>query len=349
MQFIDRVSIYVESGAGGNGCLSFKRARNLPRGGPDGGNGGRGGSVIAECVEGLNTLIDFRYKQHFRAKKGRNGEGANRTGADSGDIILPIPIGTQILDAEDNSLIADLITLGEKVILVKGGRGGVGNAYFKSSTNRAPRRTLPGEAGQATNLVLQLKLLADVGLVGLPNAGKSTFLSVTSRAKPKISDYPFTTLTPQLGVVGIDNKEFVLADLPGLIKGAHKGTGLGLQFLGHVERCSLIVHLIDCTANNIVESYLTIRDELLAYGHGVSEKIELICLTKTDTLDAENLKNKSNELEAIAKQKPIFISSTSGKGIKILLRKISDILDSQKESINDIESSKAFDPLMRLV
>jgi len=346
MQFIDRVKIYIESGAGGNGCLSFRRARNVPRGGPDGGNGGRGGSVIAECVEGLNTLIDYRYKQHFKSKRGHNGEGSNKTGADSEDIILFVPIGTQIINSDDNSLIADLTNAGEKVILAEGGRGGIGNASFKSSTNRAPRRTEPGESGISANLVLQLKLLADVGLVGLPNAGKSTLLSVSSRARPKISDYPFTTLSPQLGVVEIDDKEFVIADLPGLIQGAHKGTGLGGQFLGHVERCNIILHLIDCTAENVAESYQTIRDELSAYGHGVNKKIELVCLAKVDALDHLNLQKKSDELASITGQRPILISSATGKGVKTLLRNVSDLLLKEDEGVTDTVNM-TYDPLVR--
>ena len=320
MQFIDLAKVNIESGAGGNGCLSFRRERNVPLGGPDGGDGGNGGSVIAECVAGLNTLVDFRFKQHFKARRGGGGEGVNRTGAAGDDMIIVVPVGTQILEEDGETLIVDLTAPGEQAVLAEGGRGGHGNAFFKSSTNRAPRRADPGEAGEAWTIVLRLKLLADAGLVGLPNAGKSTFISAVSRARPKIADYPFTTLAPQLGVVAVDGDEFVMADLPGLIEGAHEGIGLGDRFLGHVERCAVLVHLIDGTQESVGEAYRTIRGELLAYGHGISDKPELVCLTKIDALSDEEQIEKADDLAAAAGRAPALISSVTGAGVQDLLR-----------------------------
>ncbi|HNS87552.1 MAG TPA: GTPase ObgE, partial [Parvularculaceae bacterium] len=277
MKFLDRAKIYVESGAGGAGCLSFRREKFIEFGGPNGGDGGRGGHVFAEAADNLNTLIDFRYQQHYEAKNGRPGEGSNRTGADGGDLIIKVPVGTQIFEEDEETLIADLDRPGERALLAKGGNGGFGNAHFKSSTNRAPTRANSGQPGEKRTLWLRLKLIADFGLVGLPNAGKSTLLSAVTAAKPKIADYPFTTLHPGLGVVRLgEGESFVLADIPGLIEGAHEGAGIGDRFLGHVERCAAIVHLVDGTSDHVGEDYRTVREELAAYGNGLDEKREMI-------------------------------------------------------------------------
>lgn len=346
MQFIDLAKIHIESGAGGNGCLSFRRERNEPRGGPDGGDGGRGGSVVVECVDGLNTLVDFRFRQHFKAKRGRNGEGANRTGADGEDVVIPVPAGTQVLDEDGETLLIDLTTPGERAVLAEGGRGGHGNAYFKSSTNRAPRRVDSGEPGMGATLVLRLKLLADAGLIGLPNAGKSTFLSAVSRARPKIADYPFTTLTPQLGVVAADDDEFVMADLPGLIEGAHDGVGLGDRFLGHVERCAVLVHLVDGTEEDVAEAYETVREELAAYGHGLAAKDEIVCLTKIDALDDAERAARRAALAEVAGVQPVLISGVSGEGVAVLLRAVRDAVEAARTPPVE-PSAEPFDPLRR--
>jgi len=346
MQFIDLAKINIESGAGGNGCLSFRRERNVPLGGPDGGDGGNGGSVIAECVEGLNTLVDFRFKQHFKARRGGGGEGVNRTGAAGDDMIIAVPVGTQILEEDGETLIADLTAPGEQAVLAEGGRGGKGNAFFKSSTNRAPRRADPGEPGEAWTIVLRLKLLADAGLVGLPNAGKSTFISAVSRARPKIADYPFTTLAPQLGVVAVDGVEFVMADLPGLIEGAHEGVGLGDRFLGHVERCAVLLHLVDGTQENVGEAYQTIRGELLAYGHGIADKPELVCLTKIDALSDEEQFEKANDLAAAAGRAPALISSVTGAGVQDLLRNMRRTVEAARAPVAEQDlSPEPYDPM----
>ncbi len=284
MKFLDEAKIFVRSGDGGPGCLSFRREANVPRGGPDGGDGGRGGSVTVECVPGLNTLVDFRYRQHFKAASGRPGAGRNRAGPSGADVVIAVPEGTQVLADDRETLIADLLHVGQRVLLAKGGDGGAGNTRFKSSTNRAPRRTGPGHPGEERWVWLSLKLVADVGLVGLPNAGKSTLLASVSHAKPKIADYPFTTLTPVLGVVARGHEEFVMADIPGLIEGAHEGAGLGDRFLGHVERCGVLVHLVDGTADDVAASYRTIRGELVAHGFGLDIKEELVVLNKCDAL-----------------------------------------------------------------
>jgi GTP-binding protein len=320
MQFIDEAKIHIKSGAGGDGCLSFRREANLPKGGPDGGDGGRGGSVIARCVEGLNTLIDFRYAQHFKAKKGENGKGANCNGKASEDLILQLPVGTQIIADGTDLLIADMTKVGQEVVLVKGGQGGLGNSHFKSSTNQAPRKTTKGKDGEELAIWLKLKLISDAGLVGLPNAGKSTFLSVVSRAKPKIANYPFTTLKPQLGVVYIDEKEFVMADIPGLIEGAHEGVGLGIRFLKHVERCGVILHLIDGLEEDVVGSYNTIREELKKYSESLANKKEVIALNKIDSLTEEQINEKQMELEKISGQNIFLISAVAKKGINSVLR-----------------------------
>ena len=308
MKFLDEAKIYIRSGDGGKGCVSFRREKFIPDGGPDGGNGGNGGSVIAECIPGLNTLIDFRYQQHFKAKKGQHGMGSNCTGASSDDLIIKLPLGTQILADDKETVIADLTSIGQKIKLAQGGKGGLGNQCFKSSTNQAPRISTPGEEGIEHWLWLKLKLMSDAGLLGLPNAGKSTFLAAVSRAKPKIADYPFTTLTPQLGVVYVDNAEFVLADIPGLIEGASEGVGLGLKFLGHVERAGILLHLIDGTQEDVVSAYKTIRRELKEYSKELYAKDEIIALNKCDALTPEEIKEKSAALKKASKKKIWHIS-----------------------------------------
>src|SRR6266700_4632407 len=275
MKFLDEAKVYIRSGDGGNGCVAFRREKFIEHGGPSGGNGGRGGDVVAEAVDGLNTLIDYRYAQHFKARPGVNGMGKDRHGANADDIVLKVPAGTQIFEDDKDTMLADLTDPGQRVVLLQGGNGGFGNAHFKSSTNRAPRNANPGQPGEERWIWLRLKLIADAGLVGLPNAGKSTFLSKVSAAKPKIADYPFTTLHPQLGVVNADGREFVLADIPGLIEGAHEGIGLGDRFLGHVERCRVLLHLVDATSEHAGQAYKTVREELAAYGHGIEEKPEV--------------------------------------------------------------------------
>src|SRR5438552_2117118 len=297
MKFLDEAKVYIRSGDGGNGCVAFRREKFIEFGGPSGGNGGRGGDVIIEVVDGLNTLIDYRHQQQFKAQKGVNGMGKDRHGANGNPVVLKVPVGTQVFDEDRETLIHDFTTLGEKFVLAEGGNGGFGNAHFKSSTNRAPRNANPGQTGDERWIWLRLKLIADAGLVGLPNAGKSTFLSRVSAARPKIADYPFTTLEPQLGVVKIDETDFVLADLPGLIEGAHEGVGLGDRFLGHAERCASILHLIDGTGDNIAKSYKTIRAELEAYGHGLEEKPEVVALNKVDAIPQAQLAKKRAALE----------------------------------------------------
>src|SRR6202522_701334 len=290
MQFLDEAKVYIRSGDGGTGCVAFRREKYVEFGGPSGGNGGRGGDVIVEVVDGLNTLIDYRYQQHFKAPKGTNGMGKDRHGANGKDIVLKVPVGTQIFDEDRTPLIHNFTTLGEKFVLAEGGNGGFGNAHFKTSTNRAPRNANPGLEGEERWIWLRLKLIADAGLVGLPNAGKSTFLAAVSAAKPKIADYPFTTLHPGLGVVRIDERDFVLADIPGLIEGAHEGLGLGDRFLGHIERCRGLLHLADATGENAGADYRTIRRELAAYGGGLAEKTEIVALSKVDAETPETLK-----------------------------------------------------------
>jgi GTP-binding protein len=321
MKFLDRAKIYIESGAGGAGCLSFRREKFIEMGGPNGGDGGRGGHVFAEAVENLNTLIDFRYQQHFTAKNGRPGEGSNRTGADGDDLVIKVPVGTQIFEEDEETLIADLDRPGERVLLAKGGNGGFGNAHFKSSTNRAPVRANPGQPAEERTVWLRLKLIADFGLVGLPNAGKSTLLAAVTAARPKIADYPFTTLHPGLGVVRLNEGEsFVLADIPGLIEGAHEGAGIGDRFLGHVERCAAIVHLVDGTSEDVAADYRTVRGELVAYGGGLAEKPEVLCLNKIDALDEAARKARLTALSKAAGRPARAISGVSGAGLKELLR-----------------------------
>jgi len=345
MKFLDQAKVFVQSGDGGAGCISFRREKYVEFGGPDGGDGGRGGHVYAEAVDGLNTLIDYRYQQHFKARRGQHGMGKNRTGAGAADVVLRVPAGTQILADDRETVIADLTVVGEKVMLARGGDGGRGNARFKTSTNQAPRRAEPGWPGQEMWLWLHLKLIADAGLVGLPNAGKSTFLAAVSRAKPKIADYPFTTLHPQLGVVGVDNREFVLADLPGLIEGAHEGTGLGDRFLGHVERCATILHLVDATAEDPVANWALIREELALYGHGVAEKPEIIGLNKIDALTGEEVAARHAALQEAAGDTPVMpLSGAAGTGVEAVLRRMLAHIDAARPPAAAAPAPAAFDP-----
>lgn len=331
MKFLDEAKIYIKAGDGGKGCVSFRREKFIPDGGPDGGNGGRGGSVIAECVGGLNTLIDFRYQQHFRAKNGQQGMGSNCTGASSDDLIIKLPLGTQIFEEDKETLVADLTRVGQRIVLAKGGDGGLGNQCFKSSTNQAPRISTPGGEGPEAWLWIRLKLMSDAGLLGMPNAGKSTFLAAVSRAKPKIADYPFTTLVPQLGVVYIDNKEFVLADIPGLIEGASEGVGLGTRFLGHVERAGILLHLIDGTQEDVVAAYKTIRGELEAYSPELADTPEIVALNKCDSLTKEEIKEKVAALKKASKKKDVrAISGVSGQGVQEVLRDMLRVIEEHR-------------------
>jgi GTP-binding protein len=320
MKFLDLAKVYIRSGSGGNGCVSFRREKYVEYGGPDGGDGGRGGDVIVEAVEGLNTLIDFRYQQHFFAKNGTPGMGRARTGADGDDIILRVPVGTEIIDEDEETLIADMTEVGQRFVLAKGGNGGFGNLHFKSATNQAPRRANPGLAGIERTIWLRLKLIADAGLLGLPNAGKSTFLAATSNARPKIADYPFTTLVPNLGVVGVDGVEFVVADIPGLIEGASEGRGLGDMFLGHVERCAVLLHLVDGTSGDPVGDYKTIIGELEQYGGDLADKPRVTVLNKIDALDDEEREFLKQEVEEGTGTKVMLMSGVSGEGIQSVLR-----------------------------
>jgi GTP-binding protein len=320
MRFLDQAKIYVKSGVGGDGCVSFRREKFVPYGGPDGGNGGRGGQVIGRATADLNTLIDFRYRQHFRAQRGHHGRGRERTGASGADLVLDLPVGTQVVAEDGTTVIADLTEPDQTVILAHGGAGGLGNTCFKSSTHRAPRESTPGEPGEERWLWLKLKLLADAGLVGLPNAGKSTFLAAVSRARPKIADYPFTTLAPKLGTVAIDHDRFVIADIPGLIEGAHQGAGLGDRFLGHVERCRVLIHLVDGTADDVGAAYRTVRHELGAYDPRLLERPELVCLNKADALTEEVAANRLKELASAAGKPVILTSGVSTQGIVEVLR-----------------------------
>ncbi len=319
MKFLDLAKVYIRSGSGGNGCISFRREKYIEYGGPDGGDGGSGGDVWAEAVDGLNTLIDFRYQQHFYAGNGKAGQGRQRTGKDGDDIILKVPEGTEILDKDEETVIADLTKVGDRFRLAQGGNGGFGNLHFKSSTNQAPRHANPGQPGVERTLWLRLKLIADAGLLGLPNAGKSTFLAATSNARPKVADYPFTTLIPNLGVVGVDGAEFVVADIPGLIEGAHEGKGIGDRFLGHIERCEVLIHLVDGTSNDPAGDWKTVVEELDAYGAGLADKPRITALNKIDALDDELTEAQAAELEAVAG--PVHrVSGVSGAGIEGLLR-----------------------------
>lgn len=321
MKFLDQCKIYVKAGDGGNGCVSFRREKFIPYGGPDGGDGGNGGDVWIEAVENLNTLIDYRYQQHFKAPRGTNGMGRNRAGANGEDLVLKVPVGTEILTEDKDTLIVDMNFPGKRVRLLRGGNGGFGNAHFKGPINQAPKHANPGLEGGEAWIWMRLKLIADVGLVGLPNAGKSTFLAASSAAKPKIADYPFTTLTPNLGVVDLsENERFVIADIPGLIEGAAEGAGLGTRFLGHVERCKSLIHLIDATSEDVAGAYKTIRAELAAYGEGLEKKPEIVCLNKVDALDPETRKARIKALKKAYKGTAHLISGVSGEGVKEALR-----------------------------
>jgi GTPase len=326
MKFLDQAKIYLKSGDGGAGAVSFRREKFIEFGGPDGGDGGRGGDVIVESVANLNTLIDYRYQQHFKAANGHHGMGANRSGAAGRSLVLRVPVGTQILDEVNEDVLLDLKQAGERHVLLKGGDGGFGNVHYKSSTNRAPRKAGKGWPGEERWVWLRLKLIADAGLVGLPNAGKSTLLAAVSRARPKIADYPFTTLKPQLGVVRVHDAEFVLADLPGLIEGASEGTGLGHRFLGHVERCAVVLHLIDATLDDIVGAWRTIRGELEAYGHGLAEKTELIALNKADAVPAAEMEKKRKALKRASRREPMVMSAATGGGVDKVMAAVAAVV-----------------------
>lgn len=335
MKFLDQARIFIKSGSGGNGCVSFRREKYIEFGGPNGGDGGKGGDVIALCVENLNTLIDYRFQQHHKAGKGQHGMGQNCTGAKGDDKIIKVPPGTQIYDEDNETLLWDLTTPGQKVILARGGNGGFGNTHFKSSTNQAPRRANSGEPGEEQTLWLRLKLIADAGLVGLPNAGKSTFLASVTAATPKIADYPFTTLHPNLGVVKAGELDFVLADIPGLIEGAHEGAGIGDRFLGHIERCEIILHLIDATSETPLEDYKTVRHELDSYGGGLEDKEELIALSKCDALEAELAREKAESLTSALNKPVIALSAVSGMNLSETLHKVAATIAQNRQTAKE--------------
>jgi GTPase len=341
MKFLDEAKVYIRSGDGGNGCVAFRREKFIEFGGPSGGNGGRGGDVIIEVADGLNTLIDYRYQQHFKAQKGENGMGKDRHGAGGKAIVLKVPVGTQVFDEDRETLIHDFTTLGEKFILARGGNGGFGNAHFKSPTNRAPRHANPGQEGEERWIWLRLKLIADAGLVGLPNAGKSTFLAAVSAARPKIADYPFTTLHPQLGVVSAAGREFVLADIPGLIEGAHEGAGLGDRFLGHVERCRVLLHLVDATSEHAGKAYKTVRHELEAYGSALADKTEIVALNKIDAVTPDDLKKQKDRLKRAAKKTPLLISGATGAGVKDALHALVNVIGAAPTEKQDKSAAEA--------
>jgi GTP-binding protein len=322
MKFLDQAKVYVRSGDGGNGCVAFRREKFVEFGGPWGGDGGRGGNVIVECVASLNTLIDFRYQQHFKAGKGEHGKGANRTGARGHEVVLKVPPGTQIFAEDNETLLADVTEPGQRLVLLEGGNGGFGNARFKSSTNQAPRHANPGAAGIEMWVWLRLKLIADAGIVGLPNAGKSTFLASVSAARPKIADYPFTTLHPSLGVVRAGDVDFVLADIPGLIEGAHDGAGLGTRFLGHVERTRVLLHLVDATSEDVAAAYRIVRAEIKAYGAELARKKEIVALSKCDAVTPEEAAAKAAALQKAARKKPLLLSAVSGQGVDVVVHRL---------------------------
>jgi GTP-binding protein len=333
MKFLDQAKVHIRSGDGGAGAVSFRREKFIEFGGPDGGDGGRGGDVWAEAVGGLNTLIDYRYQQHFKAKTGVHGMGRNMTGAKGADVTLKVPAGTQIYAEDNETLICDLTATGQRFLLAKGGNGGFGNQHFKTSTNQAPRRANPGLPGEDMSIWLRLKLIADAGLVGLPNAGKSTFLAAVTAAKPKIADYPFTTLHPGLGVARIDAREFVIADIPGLIEGAHEGVGIGDRFLGHVERTRVLLHLVSAQEENPAKAYRTVRGELEAYGHGLAEKPEIVALSQIDILDAETRKKKIVALKRAAGRAPLLLSAVTGEGVETVLRALMAVVEEAREKV----------------
>ncbi|MDX8453437.1 GTPase ObgE [Mesorhizobium sp. VK9D] len=333
MKFLDQAKVYIRSGDGGAGSVSFRREKFIEFGGPDGGDGGRGGDVWAEAVDGLNTLIDYRYQQHFKAKTGMHGMGRNMTGAKGADITLKVPAGTQIFAEDNETLICDLTIVGQRFLLAKGGNGGFGNQHFKTSTNQAPRRANPGLPGEELSIWLRLKLIADAGLVGLPNAGKSTFLAAVTAAKPKIADYPFTTLYPGLGVARIDGREFVLADIPGLIEGAHEGVGIGDRFLGHVERTRVLLHLVSAQEENPGKAYKTVRAELDAYGNGLTDKVEIVALSQIDILDADQRKKKAASLKRAAGRAPMLVSAVTGEGVEAVQRALMAVVAEARDAV----------------
>ena len=341
MRFLDSAKVFIKSGDGGNGCVSFRREKFIEYGGPNGGDGGRGGDVVVVADEALNTLIDYRYHQHFKARRGMSGAGQNRTGASADPVVLTLPVGTQILAEDGETLIADLTEPGQRIVLAKGGDGGFGNARFKTSTNRAPRRSDPGWPGEERWIWLKLKLLADAGLTGLPNAGKSTFLAAVSRARPKIADYPFTTLEPKLGTVQLDDTSFVIADIPGLIEGASEGVGLGDRFLGHIERCATLIHLVDGTAEAPEDAYRIVRDELEAYGHGLAEKPEILCLNKCDALTPDAIAERRARLEQASGQPVRCISGVSKRGIDAILAEVLTLIRARREAELEAKAASA--------
>ena len=334
MKFLDQAKIHIESGNGGNGCVSFRREKYVEFGGPNGGNGGKGGNVIIKCVDGLNTLIDYRYRQHFKAKNGGPGMGSDKTGRSGEDTIIEVPRGTLILEEDNEEVIADIIDKDQSLTILKGGNGGFGNAHFKNSENQTPRTANDGEDGQEKWIWLRLKLIADIGLIGLPNAGKSTLISTVSEAKPKIADYPFTTLNPVLGIAKYNNNELVIADIPGLIKGAHEGKGLGDRFLGHIERCNLLLHLIDANDSDVINSWQTVRNEISAYSKELEEKKEIIVLSKSDSIDETKLDEKVNILKDYTYKDVFKISSVTGKGITSILRILHDNISKTEDDDN---------------
>ncbi len=335
MKFLDQAKVFVKSGDGGAGAVSFRREKYVEYGGPNGGNGGRGGDVWVEAVDGLNTLIDYRYQQHFKAERGHHGMGKDRDGARGADAVLRVPVGTQIYDESKDLLLADMTAVGQRVRLLQGGDGGFGNTHYKSSTNRAPRRADPGWPGQEAWVWLRLKLIADAGLVGLPNAGKSTFLAAVTRARPKIGDYPFTTLHPHLGVATVDEREFVIADIPGLIEGAHQGAGLGDRFLGHIERCRVLLHLVDATGEDAVAAYETVRQELAAYGHGLADKPEIVAVNKVDALDEAALRAASAALSRHIGRPVLTVSGVAGTGRDGVLRALAEVIVRARGAVRD--------------
>ncbi|MCB1406112.1 MAG: GTPase ObgE [Rhodobacteraceae bacterium] len=344
MKFLDLAKVTIRSGSGGNGCISFRREKFIEYGGPDGGDGGSGGDVWAECVPALNTLIDFRYQQHFFAGNGIPGMGKQRTGKDGDDIVLKVPAGTEILEEDGETVLADLTEVGQRVLLAKGGNGGWGNLHFKTATNQAPRRANPGQEGVEREIWLRLKLIADAGLAGLPNAGKSTFLSATSNARPKIADYPFTTLHPNLGVVGVDGREFVMADIPGLIEGASEGRGLGDQFLGHIERCAVLFHMVDGTSEDVAEDFRIIDTELSLYSEIVANKPRLVGLNKADALTDEEIAERTAALEKASGARVYVLSAATGKGVQQVLRALWTEISAQRAEATADEESAPWQP-----
>ncbi len=341
MKFLDQAKVYIRSGDGGAGSVSFRREKFIEFGGPDGGDGGRGGDVWVEAVDGLNTLIDYRYQQHFRAKTGVHGMGRNRTGAKGADVTLNVPAGTQVFEEDNETLICDLTEVGQRFRLATGGNGGFGNQHFKTSTNQAPRRANPGLPGEELTIWLRLKLIADAGIVGLPNAGKSTFLAAVTAAKPKIADYPFTTLYPNLGVARVDAREFVIADIPGLIEGAHEGVGIGDRFLGHVERTRVLLHLVSAQEENPANAYRTVRRELEAYGHDLADKPEIVALSQIDTLDADARKKKLATLKRAAGALPMALSAATGEGVEAVLRALISVVEKSRVAQHASEKSQS--------